>query len=544
MKNIIKRIVYLIILVAISCSAFFIAKNIPSIKIESNGIASNSITKIEKSETKVKGFAPGAVFDTAGEVGSLVSGSGYTRLVAPSVASQIYCAAKGYSLNSAGYTYEEVSNKCSSLIGKKSGWYDSWGSAWNHREYPVENYYSKAYYFNDGSRKANYAESYILTWIDPPFTGDWNDWTATKQEAVWDMESLSTNKKDPKPSVAGSVADLLSPQATAYMHFMLNIDDNGRKIVKGDLTDHSAVRTNVNYSTKEFVVGPFKMDYVDGDYLGVVFGGISDMYIINDEGNRIEIKSFIINGVEITPKYFDTTPFRKLYTDNGMGVYEQKYPKPGEEFYVKFDATDSEHIEKIHADFQWMEAESTIQYYKARKYYAHVNFYTHWTKKVADGTDSEGNTKYKTQHEHEINGTNIATNYSVGFQRLLSATGTRKLNSEFLEIDVDNNHPAPTPTPIPSKKPDTPDTPTPTPSPTPTPTPSTTPTPTPTPTITPTPTPTPTITPTPTPTPEENLQINLAGHVYEDEISSKDGKVNGKWNNGESPKAGVEVYLY
>lgn len=512
MKEKISKIINLIVLIAVVFAiVFFAVRNIPSAMIgKANETANSNIQSIEKVNEELSALAPGARFDTAGEVGHLVKGNGYTRVVAESVAKQIYCAMKGGSLNAHGPSYEQVSSYANSLRGQNTGWHRSFR---HHSYVNNQNYLSRAYYEVTESRAANYAESYILTWNDPPFTADWNEWTATKQEAVWDMSSLSTNRRAPKPSVAGAVADLISPQATAYMHFMLNIQANGNKIVVGNETNEANVRVNANYSTQEYVVGPFKINYIDGDYTGIVFGGISDMYAITESGARIDIKSFIINGQEITPNYFD--PLGTAYVSPGNGQYKQLYPKTkvvegkrvADEFYIKINATSDEHIAKIHADFEWMEAQSQITYYNAYKYRAIVTSHRRDTKTVNDGTDSNVHTKSHKEYKCTITGTGIRKE-GTGFQRLLSATGRRDLHKESLEINVPNYQPQ---QPQQPKQPGGDDS------------------------------------NNPPPTPDKNLRMKLAGHVFEEIKNGKDSRIDGVKdgkNVNDIYKEGVEVYLY
>lgn len=491
MKEKMKRIINLIILVAIAIVAFLLVKNIPSMLIGKEGqtsIASiETIQKIDKVEQTAEAMAPGAAFDVKGEVGTLVKGNGYTRVVAPSAAQQIYCAMKGGSLSSAGYTYEQVYDYTMAQNGKSSGWVRK-----SRSHVRPEIRVSALYYFVSQTRAANPAEGYVLTWPAP----GWNDWADIKQEAVWDMSSLSANKKPPKASVAGAIADLIAPQAEAYWGFKLNIDANGgMKIGNGDLTNQANVKVHMNEATQEYTVGPFKLNYVDGDYKGIVFGGISDMYIVGKQTSRIEIKSFIINNSEISPMYFK--PIDNVWCVAQGGTVA--YPKPGEEFYVKFDARPDEQIDKIHVDFKWMELQASITYYEGYKY---KSVYTEkedsktvrektGTKTVSDG---EGGTKTEDVYENipyykcTISSAKVVR-FNAGSQRLLSAVGSRWIVQDSLEI------------PIPDHK-------------------------------------------EPEPPPSENLQMKLAGYVWEDEKASKESKVNGKKDGGENFKEGVEVILH
>ena len=117
-EKIIKNILKIIILILSILVVFLAIKNIPSSFLEDNKTQVSKVQQIEKINDGLSPMAPGSVFDTAGEVGHLVSGNGYTRVVAESVAKQIYCAMKGGSLNASGYTYEQVESFKNSLIGR------------------------------------------------------------------------------------------------------------------------------------------------------------------------------------------------------------------------------------------------------------------------------------------------------------------------------------------------------------------------------------------------------------------------------------------
>lgn len=529
MKEKIIKIINLIILTILASIVFVFAKNIPFVLTgKKQSSESDTIKVIQKvGNEEVEALAPGALFEL--HEGNVVKDGDHWRAIGEGVPDPIYCAEKGASLNGHGKSYEEILSYANSMNGQTTGWNKT------RLHVKVKQEISRAYYFDDGSRAATDYEAYVVTFPDP----DWNSWSGIKQEAIWDTVTLSNNKKVPKPTGDGIIADALGQQAAAYNDFITNVKNNGGTMKKEDKTVKENVRTNYNYDTKEYVVGPFKIDYVTGDY-ALVLGGIKDMYIIGENTPRIEIKSFIIGGKEVEPKYFEPMDDKHL-----VDITEQKYPKPNEEFYVKFDEKLDEEIKKIHIDFEWMEAEATLKYYKAKKY---KNVYQEReeteTRREQVGTEPEYNdqgvqigTKPKydnvTYYKCTIENSRVVE-IDCGFQRLLSTIGTRKLKQDMMEIEIPTPTPKPTPTPTPP----------PTTTPPTTPPPTTTPPTTPPPTTTPPTTPPPTTTPPTTPPPDKNLQIKLAGYVWEDEKASKESKVDGIKNNGESFKRGVEVILH
>lgn len=121
MKNIIKRIINLIILIVVAIGVFIITKNIPNFLIANEDTINNTaIQTIEKVEETEKAMAPGALFEvTTSNLHQYSFGDGYYwRVDAPNVSPQIYCAEKGAKLSGRGYSYEEVVNHANSARGR------------------------------------------------------------------------------------------------------------------------------------------------------------------------------------------------------------------------------------------------------------------------------------------------------------------------------------------------------------------------------------------------------------------------------------------
>lgn len=298
----------------------------------------------------------------------------YWRVIADSVSHQIYCASKGARLSGQGVSYEEVKNRANENPKSAHGCAKEPG----HLE-------SYPYYFKTSERKANFYEAFVLTW---PGTEDigWNEWSGIKQEAVWDTPTLSDNRHAPKATLNGVTAEVLAIQAGYYQEFMNKIVANNGTMKIGDRTEQDKVQKNIDYTKKEYTIGPFKIDYINGDY-NLVFGGISDMYVIGENTKRIDIKSIILvdpvtgEETETLTNYFVPTgrtmkgtmaQGEQGVTDRGrynlLDIYPQAYPDPNQEFYIKYVSTSDEKIEKLHIDFEWMEASATITYYNATKY--------------------------------------------------------------------------------------------------------------------------------------------------------------------------------
>lgn len=472
MKENIKKIINLIILTILAVGTFIIVKSIPSFLIKE--------AKIDK--TQVSGLldmAPNAVFEV--NPTNLVHQGDYYRVIVDGI-EQIYCAQKGGSLKASGYytTYEDVK--------ALEGSYESDGTCSNPGGKESYLYYEIA-----SKRKATPREAFILTWPDP----DWDSWSSVKQEAIWDTDSLSQNLRPPKETVDGIKAEEIDAYATYYEMFANSIGNGS--MVKGDATNQDNVKISVSRkedeTQNEYIGGPFTINYVNGIY-GITFGGISNMYIVGEKTPNIQIKSFIIDGKEIAPSYFRPVDDKQL-----IGVGTQGYPKSGESFYVKYIATEDEQINKIHADFAWMEAQAEIIFYDGYRYKTEFNC-THTNhchgghpEDVYDPiTGNKTGTVYKECATKDCcftcEGTVTISKYSNSFQKLLSATGNRILKTASLEISIpDHKEPQPEP-------------------------------------------------------PAKNLQIKLAGYVWEDEDKGKESLPNGIKDQEEKMKAGIEVILH
>ena len=483
MKEKLKRIINLIVLAILAIVTFIAVKSIPNLLVGKT----EEVTKV--AGTEILDMAPGAAFEVntsnTEKIASSIAGDGDYWKVTVSGISQIYCAEKGAHLSRQGGTYEDIVAYVNAHIGDTGD---------NHCAVPAEKN-SRPYYKVSSVRAATNAEAFLLTWPTDA-GGNWDDWLSYKQEAIWDSSSLSNNRKPPKDTIDGLIGNQLVSYSSFYGAFADEIQANGSKIVKKDTTDQNKVKKSATQSTKEYIVGPFSIDYINGMY-GLVFGGISDMYIVGEKTPRIEIKSFIIDNVEITPTYFKTIDDKNL-----VALGTQGYPKPNEQFYVKYISTTDEQINKLHVDFEWMQAESTITYYDAYKYKSsftdsHTRYCPGHKGSHNDDCDpwcSDNHTwhcnngcKYKCK----VTGGKVVE-YSAGYQRLLSATGTRWINKESLEIKIPDHTEPPTPTPPPTK----------------------------------------------------NLQIKLSGKVWEDEQSGKESLPNGVKDSNENYKAGVEVILH
>ena len=263
-----------------------------------------------------------------------------------------------------------------------------------------------------------------------------NDWTRLKQLIVWDSilcqkdgfnlendvrditsTEISTIKilklyaggfitEDAYHDAWGAGAAynyLAGYTPTGYQGVMENIKDNNDTMVKdgGATYDCNTMAINVDRQAQTIELGPFKIDYIDGRINAgdIAVGGISDMYLLDANNNKIEIDYIgyqnYRNGT--TPKQIDwmevdndhkyNTFFSAIKPDGEGGVeyegeeninkmdfweYGKIYPDPNQEFYVKFSYANMTEIPKsvkLHAEFTWLECLVELCFRDGQIYY-------------------------------------------------------------------------------------------------------------------------------------------------------------------------------
>lgn len=217
---------------------------------------------------------------------------------------QIYCIAHGTPADA--YYYDITKAQAESCIGLE---FNAHGS---HAVGRYEGLSSTTFYTVSGGGSLEPWQAYVVS--DEP-VGSYTDY---KQEALWQYSNG------------------LYQEAMNYQDF-----DNKVRPKNGldptDVSDSAGLKLKVNQNTGEYTYGPYTMNYTEGTYGGITFGGISDMKVIgyNKDGaivrDDIEVKRIVIDNQGKTPEYFE--PEGPLYVDET----EQVYPKDGEEFEVVFD---------------------------------------------------------------------------------------------------------------------------------------------------------------------------------------------------------------
>lgn len=162
--------------------------------------------------------------------------------------------------------------------------------------------------------------------------------TSIPQLAVWRVLRPDFNKVD------YSMAENLYKQAKAYADF-------GEK-VGTEYTNPSVSNTTLKVNNN--LVGPYKIDYMMGEYEDTYVCGIIEMTMRDEDGNIVK---YSIEDLGTTARWYianaDGTVFTSGYGPNG------NYPKPNQEFYIKlgnFSKTKAKVNFRIQKVKCWVEA--------------------------------------------------------------------------------------------------------------------------------------------------------------------------------------------
>lgn len=156
-----------------------------------------------------------------------------------------------------------------------------------------------------------YDIGFILSWTQKWSTQRGNGWTPEQAQAVW--QSVM-NKNGLGYSAYASEGTRLLAIATNYRNFWQKIvqpsEEKEFGIKPESLIDYETsedknngntqktrMEISVNQEDELIKIGPFKLDYLDGSYTSgsdkYSFGGISDMYLLDENNNRINLENII-----------------------------------------------------------------------------------------------------------------------------------------------------------------------------------------------------------------------------------------------------------
>ena len=319
-------------------------------------------------------------------------GASLYRPIAQDSNLELYCVEPGAPLSAAHPTREELIERyegktrsancgCPSIPSARSKpYYKCVGEHYTENSTTVYgkyvgNLYHLAYaasFYPEGAQ--------TLNWDD-------NQWSGGKQQAIWILEGLN-KRDDPNRGTYRTEGELIVEEATAYREFYQKImekDENGKTGMKPkDTTNLDEIKLDTDDTNDTHILGPFTVDYVKGRYLiegpygdyKMAFGGISDMYLVDEDGRRIEITNFIRPEQTTSyaaPNFFSiydskagvNNPNCVDYYDNG-----RNYPDPNEPFYVEFKYTGELSTSyKLHIDFEHMKSTALFCVRNGEYYY-------------------------------------------------------------------------------------------------------------------------------------------------------------------------------
>ena len=374
MKNKLKFIVISIVVILFTAILSFII--ISSLKIEEKYIG-----KLEDIYEYQK-FGNCYEFSVEGQMDINLEGKDDLWKPITSGGEEVYCIQPGTPLGPSTYTRDQIFQ------------WANWKNSIKHGrscvgDCPYLNRSSKTYYkcsgrhytesssYYNSNRKIKcdnlYDVGYIVSYYMNP--GDTNDtWAGGKQQAVW--MSPICEKEDPNRGNFRASGEQLRKESLEYQEFYQKIVENENKIMVQDKTVKEYVKIDTNQTKKTHTMGPFKIDYINGNYPSHAYGGISDMYLLDENGKKIEITKLLRpqNMAKLQPSTV-YTPYSKpdffsnyepsIKGDNPNCIdyhsYSRNYPAPNEEFYVEFNYTgDVTSYLKLHIEFKYLVCHAEI----------------------------------------------------------------------------------------------------------------------------------------------------------------------------------------
>ena len=325
---------------------------------------------------------------------------------------QIYCIEMGGQIRYEGsISYEEAL----AMVGQSN--YSSYGCA----STPADGAKTWPVYSEVGTSKLSPAIAYIVSGATI------GSYTLDKQLGIWNTAASGLDE-GLMMNTGSDGASSFDKEAADYADYDskvngkgLQIEDNSKHT--GDVNkDPEVVHVLVDRDKKQYTVGPYKVNYVNGIYGDVAFSGISEMvvYGFNKNGklvkNNIEVEKIILQD-ETTGKYgkAEKPEYFEPEKDSKVDRSEQKYPKPNQQFFVVFsdpnqglEEDDPNYVTNttVKVKFQYMVANGQYTKLKGTLYevrYQHSH--TQRTEQVQTGVDEEGNPIYTTRSYYSCTAT-------------------------------------------------------------------------------------------------------------------------------------------
>ena len=169
---------------------------------------------------------------------------------------------------------------------------------------------SSTYFKYAGDVPLTDVDKWVLS--DPDNTKDWDCLTEKKQYYIWSQPHLNTGRLE---SSAESEAE--RQRGENWAKFKKALDGNGGHFTKTQSGEAKNATVTYDRNKQEYIIGPFNIDYIQGKYGNDIFGGIEDMYILLKDGSRVNLKAVI-----------DKDTKRYTLTKKTMGETGEAYTYP------------------------------------------------------------------------------------------------------------------------------------------------------------------------------------------------------------------------
>lgn len=329
---------------------------------------------------------------------------------------EIYCVEPGVTIKISGLTKDDIYAYDGKVRTRNCGQCADWGDArFSSGKYEGKAKFSNPYYYCQGRHvtendtsvdgqivKNTYDIAYIVSFYPAKIAGDGMEemnpdaWSGGKQYAIWKSNlSLIPLQDRTVYQEYVSEGEAILKQSKVYQKMQEAIHatsytdptygtthekEAGKMAVAPTDEELKEMQNNIkidtDYETNLHKIGPFKLNYVygwksemasapgaDGAYpvSQYAMSGISDMYLLTEDGKRIDIAAFIRPNVgELLPfqgeppregkavgSAYDAPKFWDYQSPDGRKnpnmidywCYNQwrNYPAPNEEFYVEID---------------------------------------------------------------------------------------------------------------------------------------------------------------------------------------------------------------
>lgn len=217
-----------------------------------------------------------------------------------------------------------------------------------------------------------YDVGYILSYeLDSTKYASGTAWEASKQQAIWHSPICEVQEvKNTSNSASGLQ---IVKEAKEYQSFIQKIESNNGNMLKKDNTDLNNIEFDTDSQTKLHKLGPFNIDYIPGKEINGsrAYGGISDMYLTDKNGKRINIENFIRpsrnsqkDEIEKNHIIYSSHMKPKFFSDHGNAnkvdyfAYMSYYPDPNEDFFVEFKYEGDISSLELHVEFSHLECKA------------------------------------------------------------------------------------------------------------------------------------------------------------------------------------------